>query len=88
MVELLQGLVGLDPAGTGPRKLPRPIPRGLIQEAAEPVPLGPQLSRGQPAQVQAARGVDRQVLVAGAGQGLGQLQVAVRLLAVGQVQLR
>ena len=45
-------------------------------------------SRGrQPPQVQAAGGVDRQALVAGARQGLGELGVAVTDLPVGQVQL-
>ena len=58
--ELLQGLVGLGPAGAGPLQLPRPIPGGLVEQAAEPVALGPQLAGGQPPQVQAAGGVDRQ----------------------------
>jgi hypothetical protein len=41
-----QGLVGLGPAGTRPHKLPSPIPRGLVEQLAEPVAFGPQLSGG------------------------------------------
>jgi hypothetical protein len=81
--ELLERLVNLRPAGAGPRQLPAPVPRRLVQQSAEAVAFGPQLGGGQPAQVQAAGGVDRQPLVAGAGQGLGQLGVPVRHLAVG-----
>jgi hypothetical protein len=54
---------------------------------AKPVPLGPQLGRGQPLEIGAGGGVDGQGLAAGPGQGLGQLQVPVGLLPVGQVQL-
>jgi hypothetical protein len=68
--ELLQGLLCLSPAGTRPRQLPAPVPRRLVQQGAEAVAFGPQLGGGQPAQVQAAGGIDRQPLVAGAGQGL------------------
>ena len=54
---------------------------------AEPVPLGPQLGRGQPLEIGAVGGVDGQGLAASPRQGLGQLQVGIRLVAVGQVQL-
>ena len=60
---------------------------GLVELAAQPVPLGPQLGRGQPLEIGAAGGVDGQGLAASPRQGLGQLQVAVGLLPVGQVQL-
>jgi hypothetical protein len=59
----------------------------LVQLVAEPVPLGPQLGRGQPLEIQAAGGVHGQDLAAGPGEGPGQLQVAVRLVPIGQVQL-
>jgi hypothetical protein len=56
--EPLEDLVGLGPAGAGPRQLPRqlprPIPGRLVQQPAEPVPLGPQLLGSELAQVQAA----------------------------------
>jgi hypothetical protein len=54
---------------------------------AEPVPLGPQLGRGQPLEIGAAGGVDGQGLAASPGQCLGQQQIGIRLVAVGQVQL-
>ena len=47
--ELLKGLVGLGSAVAGPRQLPRPIPRCLVEQAAEPVTFGAQLGGGQPA---------------------------------------
>jgi hypothetical protein len=49
--ELLQGLVGLDPAGRRPLQLQGPIPRGLVEQPLEPVTLGLQLPGGQPPQV-------------------------------------
>src|SRR5215216_6032149 len=85
--ELLEEVIGLGSAGGGPLQLPGPIPRGLVEQALEPVPLGPQLGGGQPPQIQGARGVDRQPLVASAGERLGELAVAVADLPVGQVQL-
>jgi hypothetical protein len=80
--ELSQGLVGLGPADTCPLKLPGAIPRGLIEQLAEPVAFGPQFPGGQPAQVQAARGVDRQGLVAGAVPPPWGLAVAGQVLFV------
>ena len=50
------------------------------------VPLGPQLRRRQPLEVGAAGSVDGEGLAAGPGEGLGQLQVAVGLLLIGQVE--
>ena len=82
-----QGLLGVLAVGGGPGQLAAAVAGGLVELAAEPVPLGPQLRRGQPLEVGAAGGVDGQGLAAGPGQGLGQLQVAVGLLPVGQVQL-
>jgi hypothetical protein len=82
-----QRLLGLLTMGGGPGQLPAAIPGGLVELAAESVPLGPQLRRGQPLEVWAGGGVERQGLAASPGEGLGQLQVAVRLLPVGQVQL-
>jgi hypothetical protein len=60
---------------------------GLVELAAQPVALGPQLGRGQPLKIRAAGGVDGQGLAARPGQGLGQLHIPIGLLAVGQVQL-
>jgi hypothetical protein len=71
----------------GPFQLPGAVAGGLVELAPEPVPLGPKLGRGQPLEIGAAGSVDGQPLAASPGQGLGQLQVAVRLVAVGQVQL-
>ena len=82
-----QGLLGLLAVGGGPGQLPAAVAGGLVELAAQPVPLGPQLGRGQPLEIGAAGGVDGQGLAASPGQGLGQLQVAVGLLPVGQVQL-
>jgi hypothetical protein len=59
------------------RSSSRPIPRALVQRGAQPVALGPQLPGGELAQVQGAGRVDRQGLLAGVGQGLGELAVAV-----------
>jgi hypothetical protein len=47
--ELLQDLLGLDPAAARLRKLPRPIPGGLVQQGTEPVALGPQFPCREPA---------------------------------------
>jgi hypothetical protein len=52
-----------------------------------PTAFGPQLSGRQPPQIQAAFGVDRRPLVAGMGQGLGELVIAVTGLPVRQIQL-
>ncbi len=82
-----QGCLGLLAVGGGPGQLPAAVAGGLVELAAQPVPLGPQLGRGQPLEIGAAGGVDGQGLAASPGQGLGQLQVAVGLLPVGQVQL-
>jgi len=41
--ELPEGLIGLDPVGTSPRKLPGSIPGGLVKQPTEPVAFGPQL---------------------------------------------
>jgi hypothetical protein len=84
--ELLKGLVGLGPAGTGPRQLPGPVPWRLVQQGAEPVAFGPQLFGRQPPQLWGAGRVDRQRLPTTAGQRLGELVVAVADLAVRQVQ--
>jgi hypothetical protein len=73
--------------GGDPGQLAAAVPGGLVELAPQPVPLGPQLRCGQPPQVRAGGGVDGQGLPAGPGQGLSQLQVGVRLLAVGEVQL-
>jgi hypothetical protein len=82
-----QGLLDLLAVGAGPGQLPAAISGHLVELATQPVPLGPQLRCGQPLEVGAALGVDGQGLAAGPGQGLGQLQVGVGLVAVGQVQL-
>jgi hypothetical protein len=82
-----QGLLGLLAVGGGPGEFLAAIPGGLVELAAQPVPLGPQLGRGQPPQIRAAESVDGQGLAARPGQGLGELQVPIGLVAVGQVQL-
>jgi hypothetical protein len=82
-----QRLLGLLAVGGGPDQLPAAVARGLIQLAPQPVPLGPQLTSGQPLEIGAAGGVDGQSLAAGPGQGLSELQVAVGLVPIRQVQL-
>jgi hypothetical protein len=82
-----QGFFGLLAVGHGPDQLAAAVPGGMIELTAQPVPLGPQLRRGQPPQVRAAGGVHGQGLAARPRQGLGQLQVGIRLVPVGQVQL-
>ena len=62
-----QGGLGLLAVGGGPGQLPGAVPGGLVKLVAQSVPLGPQLGRGQPPQVQAARGVDGQGLAASPG---------------------
>jgi hypothetical protein len=73
--------------GGGPGQVAAAVAGGLVELLAEPVPLGPQLTSGQPLEIGAAGGVDGQGLPAGPGQGLGQLQIGIRLLSVGQIQL-
>ena len=82
-----QDLLGLLAVGGGPFELAGAVAGGLVELAAQPVPLGPQLRRGQPLQVRAVRGVDGQGLATRPRHCLGQLQVAIRLVAVGQIQL-
>ena len=82
-----QGFLGLLAVGGGPGQLPAAVAGGLVELPAEPVPLGPQLGRGQPLEIGAAGGVDGQPLAASPGQGLGQLQIAVGLVPIGQIQL-
>jgi hypothetical protein len=43
-----QRLLGLLAMRGGPAQLPAAVARGLIQLAPQPVPLGPQLTSGQP----------------------------------------
>jgi hypothetical protein len=73
--------------GAGSGQLPAAVAGSLVELAAQPVPLGPQLGRGQPLKIGAALGVDGQGLAASPRQGLGQLQVGIGLVAVGEVQL-
>ena len=54
--------------GDDPGQLAGTVAGGLIQLAAQPVPLGPQLGRGQPLEIGAAGGVDGQGLAARPGQ--------------------
>jgi hypothetical protein len=82
-----QGLLGVLALGGGPLQLPAAIPGSPIQLVAEPVPLGPQLRGGQPLEIRAVGGVHGQGLPASPGQRVGQLQIAVGLLPIGQVQL-
>jgi len=80
----LLGLLAVD-GGTG--QLAAAVAWGLVELAAQPIPLGPQLGRGQPYEIRAAGGVDGQPPPAGPGQGLSQLQIGIRLLPIRQVQL-
>jgi hypothetical protein len=82
-----QGFLRVLAVGGGPGQLPGAVAGGLVELTAQPVPLGPQPGRGQPLQIWTAGGVDGQGLAASPRQGLSQLQVAVGLLPVGQVQL-
>jgi hypothetical protein len=67
-------------------QLPAAITGRLVELAAEPVPLGAQLGGRQSLEIGAAGGVDGQGVAASPRQGLGQLQVPVGLLPIGQVQ--
>jgi hypothetical protein len=82
-----QRLLGLLAVGGGPGEFAAAVAGGLVEPLAEPVPLGPQLTRGQPLQVRAGGGVDGQGLATSPGQRLSELQVGIRLLSVWQVQL-
>jgi len=77
-----QGFLGLLAVGGGPSEFPVAVAGRLVELAAEPVALGPQLGRGQPLEVRAAGGIDGQPLAASPRQGLSQLQIAIRLLPV------
>jgi hypothetical protein len=57
-----QGLLDLLAVGGGPGQLAGAVAGGLVELAAEPVPLGPQLGRGQLLEIGAALGVDGQGL--------------------------
>ena len=59
-----QGLLSLLAVGGGPFEFPAAVTGGLVELAAEPVPFGPQLRRGQLPQIRAVGGVDRQGLAA------------------------
>jgi hypothetical protein len=82
-----QDLFSLLAVGGGPFEFAAAVARGLIKLVTEPVPLGPQLGGGQPLEVWAVGGVDGQPLATGPGQRLSQLEVAVGLLPIRQVQL-
>ena len=49
-----QGFLGLLAVGGGTFKLAAAVPGGLVELMAQPVPLGPQLRRGQPLRIRAA----------------------------------
>jgi hypothetical protein len=80
-----QGLLRLLAVGGGPGQLAAAVAGGLVELVAQPVPLGPQLRGGQSLEIGTVGGVDGQGLAARPGQGLGQLQVAVRLVPIRQV---
>ena len=52
-----QGLLGLLAVGGGPGQLAAAVPGGLVELAAQPIPLSPQLGRGQPLEVGALASV-------------------------------
>jgi hypothetical protein len=54
-----QGRLGLLTVGAGPGELAGAVAGGLVELAAQPVPLGPQLGRGQLPEIQAVGSVDR-----------------------------
>ena len=81
-----QGDLGLLAVGAGPDQFPAAIPGCLVELAAEPVPLGPQLPCRQPLEIGAAGGVDGQPLATSPRQSLGELEVGVGLVPVGKVQ--
>jgi hypothetical protein len=68
-----QGFFGLLAMDQGPGQFPTAVAGGLVELAAQPVPLDPQLGRGQPPEIGVAGGVDGQGLAASPGEGLGQL---------------
>jgi hypothetical protein len=82
-----QDLLRFLAVGGGPGQLPAAVVGRLVELAAQPVALAPQLRRRQPLYIQTAGGVDRQLLATGPGQGLGQLHIAVGLLPVRKIQL-
>jgi hypothetical protein len=69
--------------GGGQGEFPASVAGRLVELLAQPVPLGPQLRRGQPLEIGAVGGVDGQGLAAIPRQGLGELQVGIRLLLIG-----
>jgi hypothetical protein len=75
-------LLGVLAVGGGPGEFAAAVAGGLVELLAKPVPLGPQLTSGQPLEIGAVGGVDGQGLVPSSGQGLGQLQVGIRLLSI------
>jgi hypothetical protein len=62
-----QDLLGLLAVGRRPGQLAGTIARGLVEPAAQPVPLGPQLGCRQPPQIRAGGGVEGQGLTTGSG---------------------
>jgi hypothetical protein len=54
-------LLGLLAVDGGPGQLSAAVAGGLVELAAQPIPLGPQLGRGQPYEIRAAGGVDGQL---------------------------
>jgi hypothetical protein len=82
-----QDILGLLAVDGGLGQLAAAVAGSLIQLAAELVPLSPQLTGRQSLEIGATRSVNGQGLPAGPGQGLGQLQIAIRLVAIGEVQL-
>jgi len=77
-----QGCLGVLAVGGGPGEFAAAVAGGLVELLAKPVPLGPQLTSGQPLEIGAVGDVDGQGLVPSSGQGLGQLQVGIRLLSI------
>jgi hypothetical protein len=57
-----QGCLGLLAVGGGPGQLAAAVTGRLVELAAQPVPFGPQLRRGQPLEIGAGGGVDGQPL--------------------------
>jgi hypothetical protein len=77
-----QGGLGLLAVDGGPGQLAAAVKGSLVELAAQPIPVGPQLGRGRSLEVWAVRGVNGQGLAPSPRQRLGQLQVTVRLLPI------
>ena len=82
-----QGFLDLLTVGRGPGQLTAAVAGGLVELAAQPIPLGPQLPCREQSEIWATGGIDGQPLAASPRQDVGELQVGVGLVPIRQVQL-